>query len=458
MENEKLDSLEEVETEEENLENNDNKIEYDATSTDSTESIETEVVEGESIDGNANLEVSENEETSEDAYEVDESKLSRKEKRKIKKEKKYAKIRGKILGPDINWYAPLSYRHLRLIGWISIAIAQLLVLNSISSKLAPDNPLLSSGWEYFVEIVADLSIPLFMIAVFATILNKNKTYKSVILFYLALWLTLGSGIAFAYARYAKGLINYAGEISENIPAVVNSILGKRAEVNVFGDLLALSLFNFFITYNPKKYFKGKKIKIFRAMCVLPLIVALISYIIKVRATLGIIDIPFELYPFLTTKPPFIYILFIGLSSWIKRRENKFKKYGFTKSQYNDFLKTKRNSFSFSLHVSIYFLVISILDLIVTFGITLVMAALFTDGVEITIEEGVLVGLEFALSLEFGQCVGLFFAIPFIMLFSYTKKFKDNTWDIIIPLVGAALIAFVYLEGGYQVVLKLVTGA
>lgn len=456
MENEKIDSLEETKTEEETLENNDNTIEYDATSNDSTESIETELVEGESIDNNANLEVLENEDTDEAV--LDNGKLSRKEKRKIKKEKKYAKIRGKILGPDMNWYAPFSYRHLRLIGWISIAIAQLLVLNSISSKLTPDNQLLSSGWEYFVEIVADLSIPLFMIAVFATILNKNKSYKSVILFYLALWLTLGSGLAFAYARYAKGLINYAGEISENIPAVVNSILGKRAEVNVFGDLLALSLFNFFVTYNPKKYFQGKKIKLFRAMCVLPLIVALISYIIKVRVTLGIIDIPFELYPFLTTKPPFIYILFIGLSLWIKRRENRFKKYGFTKSQYNDFLKTKRNSFSFSLHVSIYFLAISILDLIATFGITFIMAALFTDGVEITIEQGVLAGLDFALSLEFGQCVGLFFAIPFIMLFSYTKKYKDSTWDIIIPLIGVALIAFVYIEGGYQVVLKLVTGA
>ena len=43
-----------------------------------------------------------------------------------------------------------------------------------------------------------------------------------------------------------------------------------------------------------------------------------------------------------------------------------------------------------------------------------------------------------------------------LLFSYNKTHKDKTWDIIIPVVGIALVAFAYIEGAFQIVLDAVT--
>lgn len=393
-----------------------------------------------------------------DSPKEEKKKLSRKEKKRLKKERKNEKIRAKILGPDITFTAPLSYRHLRLIGWISLALSQLIILDSINSKLNPESPFLSEVGSYFIDAIASLSIPLFMIAVFATILNKNKSYKMVISFYFAVWFLLGFGIAFAYIRYAKGLVNFTGNISESISATIKALLEKRAEINVFGDLLAMSLFHFFVTYTPKKHFKGKKIYLFRACCILPLIVAFISYVIKVRATIGTIELPFEIYPFLTTKPPFIYLLFISLSLWIKKRQRKLRKIGITKSEYEKYMKTKRNALSFSAQVSIRFLIISILDLVIFFAITILFGLVFLMDDPESVEYGIAIGMAFAQSLEFGQCAGLFIAIPFIMFFNYTKTYKNSSMDIIVPLIGIALIAFVYLEGGYQIIVKLLSGA
>lgn len=393
-----------------------------------------------------------------DSPKEEKKKLSRKEKKRLKKERKNEKIRAKILGPDITFTAPLSYRHLRLIGWISLALSQLIILDSINSKLNPESPFLSEVGTYFIDAIASLSIPLFMIAVFATILNKNKSYKMVISFYFAVWFLLGFGIAFAYMRYAKGLVNFTSALSDSIHATIKSVLERRAEINVFGDLLAMSLFHYFITYTPKKLFKGKKIYIFRLFSLLPLFVALISYIIKVRAALGTIDLPFEIYPFLTTKPPFIYLLFISLSLWIKKRQKRLRKIGITKSEYETYMKTKRNALSFSAQVSIRFLIISLLDLIILIGFVVVFGILFVIDDPETAEYGIVVGLSFAQSFEFGECVGLFIAIPFILLFNYTKRYKNSSMDIIVPLIGISLIAFVYLEGGYQIIIKLLSGS
>lgn len=67
-------------------------------------------------------------------------------------------------------------------------------------------------------------------------------------------------------------------------------------------------------------------------------------------------------------------------------------------------------------------------------------------------------LAYAQSIGIGQCTGLFFTIPIVLLFSYTKTHKYQSIDIILPMVGVALFVLVYIEGVYEIVLNLIQTA
>ena len=116
---------------------------------------------------------------------------------------------------------------------------------------------------------------------------------------------------------------------------------------------------------------------------------------------------------------------------MKRRERNFRHLGGTEEQYEVFLNSNRTSLKFSIFVSVVMLIISLSD----FGGVVVCLA--TNQLDIV------------LTLNLGQCAGLMFAIPFIMLFSFTRK-HDDSLDIIVVLFGIALIVLTYIEMGYQI--------
>ena len=55
----------------------------------------------------------------------------------------------------------------------------------------------------------------------------------------------------------------------------------------------------------------------------------------------------------------------------------------------------------------------------------------------------------------GQCTSLILAIPIIFLYSYTRKHKNNIYDIFIPIGGIAFTAFVYVEAIYEFIIDFV---
>ena len=361
--------------------------------------------------------------------EVMERPLSRKEKKALRKAKKIEKMKKRyFFDRDIKYRGPLSYRYLRVIAWISVAVAQVITMNSISGKLM-ETPLIPENIsDYVLESIAALSVPLFIIATFSTILNGNKSHKSVLILYSAAYLGMAGGIIFIYYRYAAGVFRAVGEATPD--SFVNS-MGSRFEINVFADLLMMSLFNFFIMYKPKKYFQDEGIYIFRSFALFPLLFAVMAYIIRLYVDLGKVTVPFAVYPLLPTKPPLIYLLFILIVYWMKRRERNFRHLGGTEEQYGVFLNSNRTSLKFSIFVSVVMLIISLAD----FGGVVVCLATSNLGIILT--------------LNLGQCVGLMFAIPFIMLFSFTRK-HDDSLDIIVVLFGIALIVLTYIEMGYQI--------
>lgn len=364
-----------------------------------------------------------------------------------KKEKKRKKLNNRYFYEnDIRYRGPLSYRSLRIIAWIAMAASQIVSLNEFSTRLIKTG-ILGDGLELFFMIFSTLSVPLFIIATFSTILNKGKTIKSVIIFYAAAAIGLALALIFLYYRYVVALFTSLGADTIDI-AAVNVSLGYKLKVNVFVDLLMLSIFYFFIMYDPKKHFQGKWHYVFRALSILPMLYAIASYYIKVFASLSAgteneFIIPVALNVFLTTKPLPIYILFIALTLWLKRREKQIKKLGGSKAAIERFENSNRNSLSFSGFTSILCLVISMIEL---------------GGLIATFLVGDLSILFTLNAFEIGNSAGLFLAIPFLMLFSYSRKHKDSSIDIIIILGGVGLMGLTTVEMIYRIITTFVAAA
>lgn len=347
------------------------------------------------------------------------------------REKRRAKLLARYTNPvDIKYRGPLSYRYLRIIGWICFAIGQLTALYGIFSKL---------GWEFlpnvgtqtFVSFISYLATPLFIVAAFGLILSGKKTFKQMIILYTALYIGVGVGLNIFYYRYMLGIFQ-----NKDIAEAVVSNFGFILKLNVFGDLLAFCLFHYFINYTPKKYFKGKNIVYFRLFAILPALFVAASYLVKVLASYEIIsDVPFFVIPFLATKPPLALLIFASLSIWIKYRENLFKSLGLTKKEHDAYIKTNRNSLSISVALSILIGITGVLEVIL---VVIMFASLGTEWAYYHI-----------LCLDIGEAIPLILIIPFIMLYSYTRVHKDGPVDILVPMIGIGMTALVYAEVIYQ---------
>ena len=365
------------------------------------------------------------------------------------REKRHNRLRKKFFkDKDIKYKGPLSYRYLRVLAWICLAITQLVMVNALASNLIGYS-LIGEVNTTFVSYIADLATPLFLIASFGLILSGKKTYKNYLLLYGAMFLAMGGGLCFVYGRYIYSLIAAAG-FSDEMIATVGSAMGQKLQLNVFTDLFLFVSFHFFMNYNPKKYFTGNKIIIFRLLMIIPIAYVIASYTLKVLSALGTITLAFYFYPFMCTKSPLVLLVFVFLSLWIKVREKWFIRLGATHEQYQKFLKTNRNSLSYSIQLSIIIVIVAIVDILLFFG-SLIIFALnqisdFNDFFAIISSIGI------------GSGASLLLAIPFILLYSYTKDHKNNLIDLFLPVAGIASILIIYIEVAYQLFMNILTAA
>ena len=350
-----------------------------------------------------------------------------------RREKRHEKIRQKFFKDDIKYQGPLSYRYLRILGWVAFVLGQLALMNSFTSNYNWD-PLGPVAQTIF-SFGSSLMTPFFVIASFGMVLSGNRGYRNFILLYGAAFLAIGVGVLFAYYRYINGLF-VASDMVE-VSTLMENFIADRIHINVFADLFAFTLFHYFVNYTPKKYFQGKKIYIFRLFSLLPIIYALLSYILKTSYALGALgNLPFGFFPFMTTKSPLMVMIFVVISLWIKNREKIFIKIGSTKEQYNIYLNSKRNSLSFSIVLSVVIAIFALIDFILMVILAMIFAAKNQD----------LTGAEvFVNSFGVGQVIPCILAIPFIMLYSYTRDHKNTQIDLFIPIAGIGVTAVVYVE-------------
>ena len=377
--------------------------------------------------------------------EVKEEPVQKKEKKPSRKEKKESRLKKKFFNPvDIKYQGPLSYRYLRIIAWVALAVSQLLVFNTVGNKLFHFD-VFNKTWQTIFSIMSNLSTPFFIIASFGIILSNQKRYRNILLTYGAAFIGMGLGICLFYYRYINGILVKMGLGETFAIDLIQGFLGNRVQVNVFADLFAFALFHFFLNYSPEKHFKGKKIYILRAFLAIPIAFVIVSYVFRIRIAMYDSSFPFYIYPFLTTKAPLTFMVFCVASLWIKNRERIFVKLGATKKEYEKYLTTKRNSLAFSAQLSLIFL--STIALEITLSIILVIVYIGIKNFEFD---------SYPIIMDaygVGESLNLLFTIPFVFLYSYTRKHKEGPIDVVIPVAGIGLIVFVYIEGIYQLIVR-----
>lgn len=366
--------------------------------------------------------------------------ISDKKKRKLeKRERIRQKFYEKFFNrPDIKYRGPLSYRFLRVLAWVFVILGQIVFLSSIGKTMFSWQPLPSPLLNAF-NVLSAISTPLFIVASFGLVLNKKRNTYHYLLIYGLGFLGIGSGICFFYYRYIASLFVQLGLSENDLLQIITNAISDRVQINVFADLFAFALFNYFLTYYPKKVFVDKKRIIFRLFMIFPLAFVVVSYILKVLSGLGKIELPFAIFPFLTTKSPFTFLVFVFSALWIKNRERLYLRMGASLDEYHRYLTTNRNSLSFSIHLSIIIFVFAFIDLVTGFSLAVGISSINPD---------FMIEVIFT-TFEIGQCVSLVIAIPILFLYSYTRDHNNGLIDILIPVIGIACCIFVYIEGFYQ---------
>ena len=373
---------------------------------------------------------------------------------RLKKKMLSAEARILTLTPerDLRYRGFLSYRGLRISAWLCLILAQIGVLLGLGAKLDPGLAESFGGWTAALSVFGSFMTPLFIMAAFGILLNNNsRRFRSLLALYGGFAILFVLLFVLLYDRYLIGMVMSLSDMSRKEASDLLSMLIAMFSgsgffaYNIFIDLFLCTLFVCFLTYTPKKVFVGKKLVLFRSFAAIPVCYELACILLKALTSLEVMTMPVHLIPFLTTKPPLTFLIFVCLAFFIKKREWLFIRNGKTKEEYETFLNSNLNSWQFSKFAAKMFLIVSLVDLalMLVLGFALMGQFSQTDAPFRT-------ALNKVDSWGIGACAPLIFVAPFLLLFSYTRTHKDSRPDLIINLVGIILLVLVYLEGLYQV--------
>ena len=367
---------------------------------------------------------------------------------------------------DGKYRGPLSYRHFRIIAWIALTITGIFTVLGTMVNVAvmlqvrtPEDAKILENVADIFSFASSLPLPLFLIANFAVILQGKNNYKKLLMTYGGIFLAIYIGFLIVYYHYIVMLIMKFMELgfaeAREYSVVILTLLGSESGlvVNVFVDLFMCVLIMYFINYNPKKFFQGKSIILFRSLVVLPIAFEVMSAILMGLLTLsGKIEgfyfgvVP-EILPMIGKKPIGMIIAFVIMCIYIKFREKKYLKKGGTVEGYELYERTNRNSFKFSRVMALTFFIVAIVDLIVFIvGLAAIYAA------NNLAEEYLELAMNVLSSFTLGKSVCLILVIPFILLFDYTKQHKNPGLDKFVPIGGLVLLIFAIFETAFLSIL------
>ena len=370
---------------------------------------------------------------------------------------KYIRLRERTKANDIKYSGFLSYRHLRIIGWATLVLAQIAVIFKMTMKLNPTTVDEFTGAYNFFNSFNGLSVPLFLIANFAAIAQKKGNWKHLLLFYGGMALLMYAVANIVIIHFAYGFLNalapYDLYQATRLFGMVLAASGSSGyTLNIFIDLFLCTLIFFFLNYKPTKYFQGKKIIFLRLLVILPLLYETGGMTLKLLATLMEVVLPSFVVFLIPSKPPLIFISFFIVFLIMKLGEiRRLKKHESSEEDLADYLSTNAHSLLTSIYMSIVFVVCALVDLVcfLLFGILIGKPYVEALGEQAAYK----LGLETAYTAGFGVSMTLILCVPLVLLFSYKKTHKNPKLDSFVPIAGIALVALVFIEGMFQVVIN-----
>lgn len=189
------------------------------------------------------------------------------------------------------------------------------------------------------------------------------------------------------------------------------IVRSHLNVNVFLDLFLCTVVLFFVQYQPKKL-TGGKLMLFRCCAVLPVCYLLVGVVLTGmnRAEWVELNLPLWLVGLLPSRKLPGLMLFFSMILYVKYHEIEIIAKGGGKNEINAYMQSNRGSFRFSLFICAVLAFLSLAD----------WAMSFVDGGRLA-------------SWGIGVTPTMFFAIPFVLLFSFKRKPRFKVLDGFVPV-------------------------
>ena len=356
---------------------------------------------------------------------------------------------------DIKYSGPLSFQSFQILGWSCIVVTVIMALMKIAMKVNPADTQRFATINDIISYIAEMSLPFLLMANFARILNNTDGYRKQLLKNGGAMAALFLVFMLFFNRYVVGTVGLLLQDSkEAYPLVMTSFYGVSPKgffaFNIFVDLFLCTLVMYFMNARPTKIFTGKKIYIFRAFTLLPIAYEVASIILKGSAAAGNILLPSWVFPLLTVKPPMTFLVFVFLAIHIKTRELRYCRHGKTHEEYQEFLKTNRNAWHFSVYAAVVLFIAGVIDLVIAIFL-LAKQAGSAEALNAIMESEKAFKNTIAISIGFGKASCLIFFAPIVLLFNYTKIPKNKTVGMLIPVAGILLIVLIGVQGIYQLV-------
>lgn len=335
---------------------------------------------------------------------------------------------------DIKYRGPLSYRGVKIFGLLFLFFG-------IISDFIPVLVDLYGGSGESVSALADVlswlkqaSLPLILVSAFCIILKTEQAIKPIVIAYAVGAVSIYFGTLFVFVHYIVPLFHLVypdmngAEIFSYADQEIVKDAGALVNYNVFLDLLLCTLFYFFLNYKPKKL-KGRKLLVFRWCAVLPVVYVVASIILFGLHNLGVIQFTVAGLAALVCRAPAVYVVFFALTAFLKYRKRLYEMYSSNTEQYEKYLYSRRNSLHFSLFCSLMLAVVSLIDFLLSL-------------------------IPGATCFSIGNSYMLFLAIPFVLLMSYTRDYKNKSVDVMMPIVLILLVMFVIIEIVFKFMINL----
>lgn len=368
------------------------------------------------------------------------SRAEKRQQRRLKKEQNNNLVAYSAEN-DIKYRAPLGINHVRTIAWLCIVLTQIAALIGASNSIM-GREIVSSGVVSAIQLFASMSVPLFLISSFSYILQNRDRCGRIVLFYLSLSMIIPFLYFLVFFHYGTGLLKAfsspaAENLNEAVSVLVADALGSSLNCNIFIDMALFSSLTFFLTAKPKlKIFSGKRLWIFRALALIPILYEVGAFAYKLECILGKALPTLYGYAFMPTKAPLTFIAFMLVLAFELSRKRRYISLGGSEEGYAEFFMTRKNSLMFAKSTAKTFAFIGGVDILFMCICYCIMYLGNAADMNILFELGI------------GNSADLLTLAPFVLLFSYNRKPKIANYNLILPIVMIFVLVLVFLEGGY----------